>query len=100
MLGKPAQEETVSTQKTAQGQYLGMESVGTSLRCSHLLSLGAQAGQGWRSLTVVPVIFAALPFKVIIISVILALLVLTVISLIILIVLWQKVKEENVPRLT
>lgn len=49
--------------------------------------------QEWRSLTAVPVIFAALPFKVVIISVILALLVLTVISLIILIVLWQKVKD-------
>lgn len=55
--------------------------------------------QEWRSLTAVPVIFVALPFKVVIISVILALLVLTVISLIILIVLWQKVKDQSVPRL-
>lgn len=62
-------------------------------------SQGTQAMQGWRSLTAVPVIIVALPFKVVIISVILALLVLTVISLIILIVLWQKVKEESVPRL-
>lgn len=38
-------------------------------------------------------IVVALPFKVVIISVILALLVLTVISLIILIILWQKVKK-------
>ena len=60
---------------------------------------GTQAMQRWRSLTAVPVIVVALPFKVVIISVILALLVLTVISLIILIVLWQKVKEESVPRL-
>lgn len=46
------------------------------------------------SLTADPVlIVVALPFKVVIISVILALLVLTVISLIILIVLWQKVKK-------
>lgn len=60
---------------------------------------GTQAMQRWRSLTAVPVTVVALPFKVVIISVILALLVLTVISLIILIVLWQKVKEESVPRL-
>lgn len=100
VLGKSAQEETVPTQRTAQGLCLGEEWAGTPLHCSHLLSLGAQAMQGWRCLTAVPVIFVALPFKVVIISVILALLVLTVISLIILIVLWQKVKEESVPRLT
>lgn len=74
--------------------------MGTSLHCFPLLSLGAQAMQDWGSLTAVPVVFVALPFKVVIISVILALLVLTVISLIILIVLWQKVREESVPRLT
>lgn len=61
---------------------------------------GTQTVQGWRSLTLVPVIIVALPFKVVIISVILALLVLTVISLIILIVLWQKVKEESIPSAT
>lgn len=69
--------------------------------CAALLSFpqSTQAMQGWRSLTAIPIIIVALPFKVVIISVILALLVLTVISLIILIVLWQKVKEESVPRL-
>lgn len=44
-------------------------------------------------------IVVALPFKVVIISVILALLVLTVISLIILIILWQKVKKDSICRL-
>lgn len=60
---------------------------------------GTWAKQGWKNVIAIPVIIVALPFKVVIISVILALLVLTVISLIILIVLWQKVKEETVPRL-
>lgn len=70
------------------------ESAGTPLRSCPFLSV-----QRWRSLTAVPVIVVALPFKVVIISVILALLVLAVISLIILIVLWQKVREERCPRL-
>jgi len=60
---------------------------------------GTEAMQRCRILTTIPVIIVALPFKVVIISVILALLVLTVISLIILIVLWQKVKEESAPRM-
>ncbi|KAK2542722.1 Pdgfrb [Columba guinea] len=53
------------------------------LRCTVQNFLGASS----QDITLVP---HALPFKVVIISVILALLVLTVISLIILIVLWQK----------
>lgn len=68
---------------------------GTSCTAVPCFPWGTQAMQRWRSLTAVPVIVVALPFKVVIISVILALLVLTVISLIILIVLWQKVKDHG-----
>ncbi|PKU35653.1 platelet-derived growth factor receptor beta [Limosa lapponica baueri] len=63
------------------------------LRCTVQNFLGTNS----QDITLVP---HALPFKVVIISVILALLVLTVISLIILIVLWQKVKEESVSSAT
>lgn len=117
VLGRSAQEErsgTAPTQRRAQGRCLGGRHVAGGEQwleegkgrlqgplCAAVPSFpqGTQAVWTWKSLTAVSVIVVALPFKVVIISVILALLVLTVISLIILIILWQKVKEDSVLRL-